>query len=88
MKSAYEKALERMQAESGPQKVLTDAEKARIAEIDKQYEAKIAETKLKYQAKIVSASPPERAAVQAELAEEIKRLEGRRDEEKDSIWNS
>lgn len=88
MKSAYEKALERMQAESGPQKTLSDDEKARIAEIDKQYEAKIAETKLKFQAKIVSAAPPDKAAVRAELTEEIQRLERRRDEEKDSIWNS
>ena len=88
MKSAYEKALERMQAESGPQKKLSDEERARIAEIDNQYEAKIAQTKLKFQARLFSAAPPEKAAAQAELTEEIQRLERRRDEEKDNIWNS
>lgn len=88
MKSAYEKALERLQAESGQQKKLSDDEKARIAEIDKQYEARIAETKMTFQARIASAAPPEKPAIQAELSEEIQRLERRRDEEKDSIWNS
>jgi len=44
MKSAYELAMERLNAESpNPQPSLSDAQKAELSEIDKKFQAKIAE---------------------------------------------
>lgn len=88
MKSAYEIAMARLEAESGPSKKLTDGQKARIADIDSKYDAMIAEAKLGHDAKLVTADPAEREAFQAELSSAIVSLEEKRERDKQEIWNS
>ena len=88
MKSAYEKAMERMEAEAGPVKKLSDVAKQHIAEIDKRIDAKIAELKLACEAKLTTASYEEAQTLQKELATEIAASEQQREEEKATIWSS
>lgn len=86
MKSAYELAMERLRASSGPEKTLSGKQKSAIAEIDKRYDAKIAEARLGFEQRLAGARPNERAALQEELVAELARLEGKRESEKESIW--
>jgi len=89
MKSAYELAMERLEKASGPTKKLSDAQKARIADIEKTYEAKIAETKLAYDPRMLSAtSIDELNKLKKELADAIIALEERREKEKEAVWNA
>jgi len=89
MKSAYELAMERLEKASGPTKKLSGAQKARIAEIEKTYEAKIAETKLAYEPRMLGAdSVEELDRLKRELADTIVELEGRREKEKEAVWNA
>lgn len=87
MKSAYEIALEKMKAAGASQKKLTDDQKKRVAEIEKKYAARIAETKLTLEQRVATASPDDRAGLQQQLVEDIKRLEDKREAEKDAVWN-
>lgn len=88
MKSAYELAMERLRAESGPDKALSDEQKARIADIEKKYQAKVAEAKLNYDNRYAKAATVEEAEnARAELASELKTLEERRDREKEEVRN-
>jgi hypothetical protein len=87
MKSAYEIAMEKMKAASGPQKKLSEAQKKRVAEIEKKYAARVAETKLSFDARIAGAPPEEREKIQADLVSEIARLEEKLGIEKDKVWN-
>ena len=57
MKSAYEKAMERMNAEAGETRSLSDEEKAKLADIDTRFDAKIAEISLSYDEKIAAFVP-------------------------------
>jgi hypothetical protein len=86
MKSAYERAMERLNQES-PSRELSDEEKARIAEIENHAEARIAETKLAYDGKLATANPMEAEVLRQELVTEIARIEEKRDADKDAIWN-
>lgn len=86
MKSAYEIAMERLQAESGPTRELSDEEKTRIAEIDNQYDAKIAEINVTYTSKIATANPVDAEALNTEMNAEVARAEEKRLSEKDKIW--
>jgi len=89
MKSAYELAMERLEKASGPTKKLSDAQKARIADIEKTYEAKIAETKLGYDPRMLSAaSIDELNKLKKELANAVIALEERREKEKEAVWNA
>jgi len=88
MKSAYEKAMERLERESGPTPKLTDEQKARVAELDRVYDAKAAEKRLEYESRVLNASSPaESDRLQAELANELAGIEARRQQEKDAIWS-
>jgi hypothetical protein len=88
MKSAYEKAMERLERESGPLQTLTDEQKARIAEIDRKYDALIAEKRLAFESGAThTSSPGEHDKMQTELAGAIADLEARREREKEAIWN-
>lgn len=87
MKSAYEIAMEKLNATSGPVKSLSDKQKERVAEIDKSYDAKIAEAKLAYDEKLVAATLAEQPEIQQELASEIVRFEEKREKEKEEVWN-
>lgn len=86
MKSAYERAMEKMDAASGPAKKLTNDQKAHIAEIDNKYDAKIAETKLGFDQRLASAPIPEQEAIQQEMSSELARLEEKREHEKEAVW--
>lgn len=88
MKSAYEKAMERMEAASGPTQKLNDDQKAAIAEIDKKYDAQSAETKLGFDAKIATAEPTEQLGLREEQANELQKIESRREHDKEQVWNS
>lgn len=87
MKSAYEIALARMEAESGPSRKLSEAAKEAIAEIEKKYDAKVAETKLAFENKLTAAPYAERPKIQEELAKELASLEERREMEKNAVWD-
>lgn len=87
MKSAYEIAMEKMNAASGPVKTLSDEQKEQVAEIDKRYDAKVAETKLTYDEKLAAAAQGEFQNIQEELSSELTRLEEKRETEKENAWN-
>lgn len=90
MKTAYELAMERLNA-NAPIKKLSDNQKARLAEIDSKYAAKIAEREVFLRGEIVKAqtSGDFEALEQLEqqLASERRRLEVEREEKKDAIRN-
>jgi hypothetical protein len=88
VKSAYELAMERMEAESGPSRKLSESEKARIAEIDSLYDAKIAETKLSFEPRIAATPPPDADDLKAQLVAEIASFEEKRERDKEEVWNS
>ncbi len=88
MKSAYELAMERMNAASGESRQLSDEEKKRIAEIDNLYDSKVAEVNVTFDSRIaVAADSGSAAAMQEEQRIEIARLEEKRQHEKDAIWS-
>ncbi len=87
MKSAYEKAMERMEKRFGPTQSLSDEQRAAIAEIEKKYDAEIARVTLDLETRIAqAASPNEAEAAAAELRAERQRLDEKRAAEKDAIW--
>ncbi|MFP6617338.1 MAG: hypothetical protein VCB26_13115 [Candidatus Hydrogenedentota bacterium] len=86
MKSAYEKAMERLNAASPPRQ-LSDEEKAEISDIETHAAARIAELRLGFDTKIAVANPIESAELQQEMAAELVRIEEKRDAAKDEIWN-
>jgi hypothetical protein len=87
MKSAYEIAMEKLKAAGGSQKTLTDPQTKRVAEIEKKYAARIAETKLSLGQRVAAAKREDRAALQEQLVNDVKRLEEKREAEKDAVWN-
>lgn len=87
MKSAYELAMERLEQDSGPTRKLTDAQRARVAEIDKVCDAKAAEAKVHFDTRKAGSAATEWPALQQELAADLARIEEKRQREKDAIWN-
>ncbi|MBI5094743.1 MAG: hypothetical protein HZB26_20190 [Candidatus Hydrogenedentes bacterium] len=88
MKTAYELAMERLEKDSGSTKKLSDAQRARLAEIEKKYDAKIAEARLQYDDRAAAAKTVEEFdAARATCADQVARLESQRDKEKDAVWN-
>ena len=84
MKTAYELAMERLKKkdeEAGIEaKPVTDAQKARIAEIRNFYEAKLAEVQVMHHSKIISVyDPAERETLEKEYRRERERLGDERD---------
>jgi len=89
MKTAYELAMERLEKASGPTRKLSNAQKARIAEIEKIYDAKIAETKLAGESEMLSADSMEVLnKFRQGLADAIASIEERREKEKEAVWNA
>lgn len=86
MKSAYEIAMEKLRAQSGPEMKLTDAQRGQIAGIERKYDAKVAEANLNFDQRLAAAKPADRAAVQKDRAEEVARLQAKREAEKESVW--
>ena len=77
MKSAYELAMERLEKQS-PTAVLTEEQKAEIAEIDSTFKARIAEREVFLRDQIAKAASESQvedvAQLQKQLASEIRRL--------------
>lgn len=87
MKSAYEKAMERLEREKGPAPVLTDDQRRQIADIASLYESKIAEARFALEARIAKAATPEEfQALNDELSADVARLTARMEEEKEAVW--
>lgn len=87
MKSAYELAMERLEAASGPTKQLSDEAKAKIAAIDNKCDGDIAAVRIDFDAKLATATSHEEfSALKDELAKEIQRIEARREQDKDTVW--
>ena len=87
MKTAYELAMERLEAESGPTRKLTDEEKAALADIDRKYDAEIAALRIDFDTKIATAASRDAwQQLKEELAREIAKVEDRRSRDKDAIW--
>jgi hypothetical protein len=88
MKSAYELAMERLEAKD-PGVLLTDEQKQRIAEIEAKCKADIAAKELLLQGEIAKATASGSAAeadqIRRQLADEIRRFEEKRDREKDAV---
>src|SRR5215472_8488791 len=83
-KSAYELAMERLRkkdAEAGVERpVVTDAQKAAVAEIRNIYDAKLAELDVMHQSKMrASVDPQARATLEEEFRRERERLTTERD---------
>lgn len=88
MKSAYELAMERLAA-AEPAVELTDDQKQRIAEVEAKCKADTAAKELLLRGEMEKARAVGEAdqitQLQKQLADEIRRLEERRDREKDVI---
>jgi hypothetical protein len=88
MKSAYEIAMGRLEAES-PGTQLNDDQKERIAALEAKCRADIAAKELLLQAEIAKAratgATEELGQLQRQLADEIRRFEEKRDREKEVV---
>lgn len=91
MKSAYELAMERLEAKD-PGVLLTDEQKERIAAIEAKCKADIAAKELLLQGEIAKAvaagSTDEIAQIRRQLADEIRRFEEKRDRDKEAVRHS
>lgn len=93
MKSAYELAMERLDAsDPSANKPLTDAQKARLAEIDQVYQGKIAEREIFLKQKLEEAlsaqNLEEVEQIRAQIGSERARLEEEREDEKNRARES
>ena len=88
MKSAYELAMERLESKD-PGVLLTDEQKARIADIEAKCKADIAAKELLLQGEIAKAtaagSAEELAQIRRQLADDIRRFEETREREKEAV---
>jgi hypothetical protein len=88
MKSAYELAMERLESKD-PGVLLTDEQKARIAEIEAKCKADIAAKELLLQGEMAKAtaagSAEELAQIRGQLADDIRRFEETREREKEAV---
>ena len=84
MKSAYELAMGRLE-KSAPSMTLSAKQKQAIAEVDSEVNAKLAEKKLLLEGELTKAAPEEKDEIRRQLASEIRRLEEKREREKEKI---
>lgn len=88
MKSAYELAMERLEAAS-PGVQLTDEQKERLAAIDTKCQADIAAQELLLRGEIAKAEAAgqfdEVEKIRRQLADEIRRVNEKRDREKEAV---
>ena len=88
MKSAYELAMERLEAKD-PGVLLSEEQKQRIAEIEAKCKADIAAKELLLHGEIAKAEaagqPAEIDQLRRQLADEIRRLEEKRERQKDEV---
>jgi hypothetical protein len=86
MKSAYEIAMSRLEAEA-PVAKLTEAQRTEIAEIDNLYRSKIAERRVFLEGELAKATgnPAEAEMLQKQLTSEIARLEEESESKKNKV---
>ncbi len=84
MKSAFELAMERF---GGPAKSYSDSQKQQLADVDKDIDAKIAQLKLTSRP-ADNETPEQREQREQSLVSEIRRLEAKREERKESLRRS
>ena len=82
MNSAFELAMERLGG--GPIKQYTAEQKEQLAEVDREFDARIAQVKLSSVAP-EGETPEQRPAREEGTATEIRRLEEKREERKESL---
>ena len=91
MKSAYELAMERLQ-KNAPSASFTDEQKAKLAEIDSQFEAKIAAKKIflsqEIEKAIAAGQGDEVEKLQRQLTTEIRRLQDDCESKKERLRDS
>lgn len=88
MKSAFEKAMERLEQAEGPGKRLTPEQKDAIAEIENKYEAAVAEAKIGFDARLAAATnAQEYDETRADMVREMARLEEKRNADKEAVWS-
>lgn len=90
MKSAYELAMERLDASDGePSKALTDEQKDRLAEIDNLYKSKIAEREIFLKSTLAQAQMAQKweeaELIEKQIQSERTRLEEERDDKKEKV---
>jgi hypothetical protein len=89
MKSAYELAMERLRAQTPDYTPLTDEQREAIVQVDAKCKAKIAELEIIKKAAIAEARQSgelnKAATLERELADEIRRLEERKEADKEKI---
>ncbi|GEM_PF-208036 len=90
MKSAYELAMERLNAEDPNQDTkLTEAQKQELADLDKKYSARLAERKIAHEQSLADANArggfQEAAKAQEELKVDLARIESDREAAKDKV---
>jgi len=84
MKSAYELAMERLE-KFAPAAQLSDEQKTRLADVDKQIDAEIAGKRVFLDGQLAKAEFHEQDSIRRQLASEIARLEDKREREKGKI---
>lgn len=90
MKSAYELAMERLNAESPNENApLTEDQKEELADLDNKYNAKVAERKIAHEKRIAEANAKgdfqDLAKAQDELRIDLDRIESDREAAKDRV---
>ncbi|MBI1318889.1 MAG: hypothetical protein GC168_08055 [Candidatus Hydrogenedens sp.] len=87
MKSAYERAMEKLEAAAGPAKTLTEAQRAEVADIDSRYDSHEAQARMNFDAKMSQAgTADEVAGLREELARELQRIASDREQAKEAVW--
>jgi len=89
MKSAYELAMERLQASDPDTAAITDEQRKQLAELDEKYKAKIAEREVFLTQQIATeegkGNRQEAEQVREQLRRERLRLEEERDAKKEAV---
>jgi hypothetical protein len=92
MKSAYELAMERLQAAEPAAGKLTVTQKKQLAELDQRYQAKLAEREIFLRQQIAAAQTAGQAKELEQLREQLRRertrLEEEREDEKNKVRRS
>ena len=92
MKSAYELAMERLQAEQGNGPALTDAQRDEIAELEAKHKSAVAEAEIMMQQKVVEAQMKQDFGALATLSEhhaqDVARLDRKLEEDRKRVWDA
>ncbi len=88
MKSAYERAMEKMQGVSGPLRELSETQRSDINDIEAKCDAQIAQINLDYDDRMSQATTAaELQTLRAERGLAVKAVEDKREREKNAIWD-